>query len=115
KVVIESYVLTHSKGLKPSTTVAINIEGETFEEHAQGDGQFDAFMNALKKIYTYKNMSLPKLIDYAVRIPPGSNSDALCETVITWKNSTKEFKTRGLDSDQTVSAIKATEKMLNII
>jgi D-citramalate synthase len=26
-----------------------------------------------------------------------------------------EFKTRGLDSDQTVSAIKATEKMLNII
>lgn len=115
KVTIESYVLTHAKGLKPSTTVAINIEGETFEEHAQGDGQFDAFMNALKKIYTYKNMSLPKLIDYAVRIPPGSNSDALCETVITWKNSTKEFKTRGLDSDQTVSAIKATEKMLNII
>ena len=27
----------------------------------------------------------------------------------------KEFITRGLDSDQTVSAIKATEKMLNII
>ncbi len=115
KVSIESYVLTHSKGLKPSTTVAINIDGETIEEHAQGDGQFDAFMNALKKIYGHKNMSLPKLIDYAVRIPPGSNSDALCETVITWKNSTKEFKTRGLDSDQTVSAIKATEKMLNII
>ncbi len=34
---------------------------------------------------------------------------------ITWKNSEKEFITRGLDSDQTVSAIKATEKMLNII
>ena len=27
----------------------------------------------------------------------------------------KEFITRGLDSDQTVSAIKAAEKMLNII
>ena len=27
----------------------------------------------------------------------------------------KEFKTHGLDSDQTVSAIKATEKMLNVI
>jgi D-citramalate synthase len=39
----------------------------------------------------------------------------LCETLITWKNSKKEFITRGLDSDQTVSAIKATEKMLNII
>ena len=115
KVVVDSYVLTHAKGLRPSTTVSVTIDGEKFEENAQGDGQFDAFMNALKSIYTRKKLSLPQLIDYAVRIPPGSNSDALCETVITWKNDSKEFKTRGLDSDQTVSAIKATEKMLNII
>ncbi|MDG1730851.1 MAG: alpha-isopropylmalate synthase regulatory domain-containing protein [Algibacter sp.] len=115
KVTVNSYVLTHSKGLKPSTTVSITIEDDTFEEHAQGDGQFDAFMNALKSIFKKKNVVLPKLIDYAVRIPPGSNSDALCETIITWKNAEKEFKTRGLDSDQTVSAIKATEKMLNIV
>ena len=60
-------------------------------------------------------MNLPVLIDYAVTIPPGSSSDSLCETLITWKNDKKEFITRGLDSDQTVSAIKATEKMLNII
>ena len=115
KVTVNSYVLTHSKGLKPSTTVSITIEDETFEEHAQGDGQFDAFMNAIKSIFKMKKKVLPKLIDYAVRIPPGSNSDALCETIITWKNAEKEFKTRGLDSDQTVSAIKATEKMLNIV
>ena len=55
------------------------------------------------------------MFDYAVRIPPGSRSDALCETIITWKHKDNEFKTRGLDSDQTVSAIKATEKMLNIV
>ncbi|KJD36079.1 2-isopropylmalate synthase [Tamlana sedimentorum] len=115
KVTVNNYVLTHSKGLKPSTTVSITIEGETFEEHAQGDGQFDAFMNALRRIFKLKKMILPALIDYAVRIPPGSNSDALCETIITWKSDVKEFKTRGLDSDQTVSAIIATEKMLNII
>ncbi|KJD32871.1 2-isopropylmalate synthase [Tamlana nanhaiensis] len=115
KVTVNNYVLTHSKGLKPSTTVSITIEGETFEENAQGDGQFDAFMNALRSIFKKKKMVLPALIDYAVRIPPGSNSDALCETIITWKSDTKEFKTRGLDSDQTVSAIIATEKMLNII
>jgi len=36
------------------------------------------------------------------------------ETVITWKNG-NEFKTRGLDPDQTAAAIKATIKMLNII
>ena len=115
KVFVKSYVLTHSKGLKPSTTLCLEIDGKTYEEHAQGDGQYDAFVNALRKIYQSKKMELPKLVDYAVRIPPGSNSDALCETIITWENGGKEFTSRGLDSDQTVSAIKATEKMLNII
>ncbi|HUH46088.1 MAG TPA: alpha-isopropylmalate synthase regulatory domain-containing protein [Arenibacter sp.] len=115
KVFVKSYVLTHSKGLKPSTTLSIEINGELIEAHAQGDGQYDAFMNALRKVYQSKKMELPLLVDYAVRIPPGSNSDALCETIITWERNGKEFISRGLDSDQTVSAIKATEKMLNII
>ncbi len=115
KVRIENYVLTHSKNLNPSVTLKLSINGESFEEHAQGDGQYDAFMNALKKVYKQKKMELPVLTDYAVRIPPGGKSDALCETVITWSYNDKEFKTRGLDSDQTVSAIKATQKMLNII
>jgi len=69
----------------------------------------------LKKVYKQKKMDLPVLTDYAVRIPPGGKSDALCETIITWKHHNREFKTRGLDSDQTVSAIKATQKMLNNI
>ncbi|PKQ44953.1 alpha-isopropylmalate synthase regulatory domain-containing protein [Confluentibacter flavum] len=115
KIKVDSYVLTHAKGLRPSTSISITIEGKTFEENAQGDGQFDAFMNAIRSIFRKKKLILPDLIDYAVRIPPGSHSDALCETIITWKSPEKEFKTRGLDSDQTVSAIKATEKMLNII
>ena len=115
KVIVDSYVLTHSKGLRPSTTVSITINGETHEQHSQGDGQFDAFMNAIRSVFKKKDLVLPDLVDYAVRIPPGSRSDALCETIITWKSVEKEFKTRGLDSDQTVSAIKATEKMLNII
>lgn len=115
KVIVESYVLTHSKGLRPSATISVRIDGEVFEENAQGDGQFDAFMKALTKVYTKKELCLPKLIDYAVRIAPGSNSDALCETIITWETATKKFITRGLDSDQTVCAIKSTQKMLNII
>ncbi|WP_247651635.1 alpha-isopropylmalate synthase regulatory domain-containing protein [Chitinophaga eiseniae] len=115
KVNIESYVLTHAKNLNPSATVKISIQGEVFEEHAQGDGQYDAFMNALKKVYKKLKLELPTLADYAVRIPPGGKTDALCETVITWSHRNKEFKTRGLDSDQTVSAIKATQKMLNLI
>lgn len=115
KVFVKSYVLTHAKGLKPSTTLSIEIEGRMYEENAQGDGQFDAFITALKKVYKKENKELPKLIDYAVRIPPGSTSDALCETIITWQTQEKDFTTRGLDSDQTVSAIKAAEKMLNLV
>ena len=115
RVRIENYVLTHSKSLRPSVTVKISIDGEVFEEHSQGDGQYDAFMNALKKVYKRHKMELPLLADYAVRIPPGGNTDALCETIITWTTGGREFKTRGLDSDQTVSAIKATQKMLNLI
>lgn len=115
KVEIKNYVLTHSKNLRPSVTLAVCIHGESYEEHAQGDGQYDAFVNALKKIYKQKDMIFPSLVDYAVRIPPGGKSDALCETIITWEHNNREFKTRGLDSDQTVAAIKATEKMLNLI
>jgi D-citramalate synthase len=115
KVVVESYVLVHSMGLRPSATILVSIDGEKFEENAQGDGQFDAFMKALAKVYSRKKRTLPLLIDYAVRIAPGSSSDALCETIITWKTAEKKFITRGLDSDQTVCAIKATQKMLNII
>jgi D-citramalate synthase len=115
KVHIENYVLTHSKNLRPSATLRIRINDEVFEEHAQGDGQYDAFMNALRKVYGHKKMELPLLLDYAVRIPPGGKTDALCETIITWMVRGKEFKTRGLDSDQTVSAIQATQKMLNVI
>jgi (R)-citramalate synthase len=115
KVHVENYLLTHSKNLRPSVTIKIEIEGQIFEEQAQGDGQYDAFMNALKKVYKQRKTELPVLTDYAVRIPPGGKSDALCETIITWSSGDKEFKTRGLDSDQTVSAIKATQKMLNLI
>jgi (R)-citramalate synthase len=115
KIKVLNYVLTHTKGLKPSATLLVKINNETFEESAQGDGQYDAFMNALKKIYKRKQLTLPTLTDYSVRIPPGGKTDALCETIITWSINGKEMKTRGLDSDQTVSAIEATQKMLNLI
>ncbi len=115
RVHVLNYVMTHSKNLRPSATLMVKIDEDIFEENAQGDGQYDAFMNALKKIYIKKKQSLPTLADYAVRIPPGGKTDALCETIISWEYNGKSFKTRGLDSDQTVSAIKATQKMLNLI
>ena len=116
KIQIKCYYLKHKKNNKPSAKIEVGYNGKIHKENGKGDGQFDAFMSALKKLYKKIDLELPLLVDYSVTIPPGSNSDALCETFITWKKSNREeFVTRGLDSDQTVSAIKATEKMLNTI
>ena len=112
---ILNYSLSTANGLKPVATLKIGIQGKSYQETAVGDGQYNAFVQALKKIYASLNKAMPKLVDYAVSIPPGGKTDALVQTVITWRIDKKEFRTRGLDPDQTVAAIKATMKMLNII
>ena len=114
KVKINKYVISLSKGMSPSASVLVSMNGEKYEAVSGGDGQYDAFMNALKKIYNRQNKELPQLLDYSVTIPPGGRTDALVETTITWKLG-REFKTKGLEPDQTTAAIVATEKMLNII
>jgi D-citramalate synthase len=115
RVFVSSYSLKHSMGEHPSVYLELKIDNKFYNKTAVGDGQFNAFINAVNEIYNTNNLKIPNLVDYLVTIPRGSTSDALCETIITWRNNTNEFTTRGLDSDQTVSAIKATEKMLNII
>ncbi len=114
KIRVVNFSVSYTMGLRPVANVSLEIEGKIYEEISDGDGQYDAFMKALRKIYKRLNKSFPKLIDYMVTIPPGGKTDALVETVITWKNS-REFKTKGLDPDQNAAAIKATIRMLNII
>ena len=115
KIFIKNYSLSLSYGLKPFASVQIEIDGNLYQETSSGDGQYDAFMKALRVIYDKLGKQYPLLIDYQVSIPPGGKTDALVETVITWSSNGKEFKTKGLDADKTESAIKATERMLNII
>lgn len=112
---IKNYALSVAAGLRSVATLSIEIDGLTYEETASGDGQYDAFMNALWKIYDELKKPYPQLVDYSVTIPPGGKTDALCHTVITWEMDGRQFKTNGLDSDQALAAIKATIKMLNMI
>ncbi len=114
RIKIENYYMCHALNLSPIATLSINIDGQVYEETSTGDGQYDAFMKALNKIFDRLNIQLPALIDYVVTIPPGGQTSALVETVITWKLD-REFKTKGLDSDQAASAIKATIRMLNLL
>ena len=116
KVVLKSYFITLSKGLKPIATIKIEINGKEYEENSSGDGQYEAFGRALRKVYKVTlGRKFPMLANYAVTIPPGGRTDAFVQTVITWSFEEREFRTRGLDADQTEAAIKATIKMLNII
>ena len=114
KVKVINFSVNHTMGLRPVANVAIEIDGKVYEEFSDGDGQFNAFAKAIRKIYAKLEKSLPILGDYVVTIPPGGRTDALVETIITWKGE-HEFKTKGLDPDQNAAAIKATIRMLNVI
>lgn len=116
RVRLISYLVTTAHGLKPTAAFRIEIDGTTYEANAGGDGQYDAFMHGLVNIYRNRlQRPFPALIDYSVSIPPGGQTDALVQTIITWELDGKIFRTRGLDADQTAAAIKATIKMLNTL
>lgn len=116
KVKLVSYMVSLAYGLRPMASVKVEIDGQQYEDNALGDGQYDAFVKAMRKIYRERlGRTFPVLENYAVSIPPGGRTDALVQTVITWRNGDKLLRTRGLDADQTEAAIKATVKMLNIV
>ena len=115
KIHIVNYSLQLARGMRPVAVVKIQIYGTEYEDSSAGDGQYDAFMKALWKIYDSLGKPHPVLVDYQVTIPPGGRTDALVAATISWNFQGSEFKTRGIDSDQTEAAIKATLKMLNIV
>ena len=116
KVKLVSYVVSTAYGLKPGANVKVEINGQQYEAGATGDGQYDAFVKALRFIYRkYLDRTFPLLANYQVSIPPGGRTDALVQTRIDWDYDGRTIHTRGLDADQVEAAIKATMKMLNII
>lgn len=117
KVKLVGYQVSLAYGLKPLANVKVEVNGMQYEGHSSGDGQYDAFVKTLRKIYKeYLDRTFPLLENYAVSIPPGGRTDALVQTVITWRRDDgRLMRTRGLDADQTEAAIKATIKMLNMI
>ena len=116
RVRLLGYMVSLAYGIKPIASIKVSIDGKEYTGDATGDGQYDAFVKALRRIYRDKlGRTLPDLLNYAVTIPPGGRTDALVQTVITWRDGEKIFRTRALDADQTQAAINATFKMLNII
>lgn len=116
RIKLLSYVVSTAYGLKPGANLKVEINGRQYDGSAVGDGQYDAFVKALRYIYRkYLNRTFPVLANYQVSIPPGGRTDALVQAVISWHYKGGILRTRGLDADQTEAAIKATFKMLNIV
>lgn len=105
-------VVTTTMSMKPSANVQVEYKGSVYEETAQGSGGYDAFMNALRKLAPKMNIEIPKLMDFEITIPPGGSSNSLVEAVITWDNG---MRTHAVSSDQVKAAIKATERVLNLV
>jgi D-citramalate synthase len=115
KIKIRNFYSSHVYNLKPVATLSIEIDGNVYEATRNGDGQYDAFMQAVKSIYDQLGKKLPELVDYRISIPPGGSTSAFVETIITWELDGRQFKTRGFEPDQQAAAITATLKMLNLI
>lgn len=69
KIKLLNYSLSLTQGLKPVASLKIEIEGKAYEETASGDGQYDAFVRALRKIYKSLSKPFPMLTNYSVSIP----------------------------------------------
>lgn len=113
----DAQITSRIKG-RPSASIEVEYGGKIFRGSGDGDGGYDAFMNALKSIAPDLNLKIPRLTDYEVRIPPGGKTDALVEAVISWdlddvQGKGRTLRTVGVSPDQTIAAIRATEKMLN--
>ena len=96
----------------------MSVRGQRNAAKANGDGGYDAFMRALAKAVKPSGLTLPRLADYRVRIPPGGHTSALVQTVITWQGedgADGTYSTLAVDSDQLAAAVLATEKMLNAV
>ena len=68
RVSVANYSLNLSHGLRPTATVKLIVDGKEYQESAVGDGQFDAFVRAIRSIYTSRlRLPFPTLVNYTVR------------------------------------------------
>jgi D-citramalate synthase len=106
--------ITSGLQLDSTSSIRIRIGDEVFLSAGIGNGGFDAFMGALKKVLNKLDVPLPQLTDFEVRIPKGGKTSALTEALITWNTGEETLRTRGVHSNQVFAAMKATIRMLNI-
>ena len=115
RIRITDFEVTTRINTTPKARVVLEMDGETIESTASGDGGYDAFVKALRKSLKKFGLSMPRLLDYEERIPPGGQDRRAGRDDDPLGGARKTLVTTGIDSDQLISAVLATEKMLNLI
>ena len=106
--------LTSGLNLESTVSIQLKLNDEIYKSSGSGNGGFDAFIDAMKKVLEPQGFEFPELLDYELRIPKGGQTSALTEVFITWQDGPRTLKTRGVDSNQVFSGINATLRMLNM-
>ncbi len=106
--------ITSGLDLESTVSIRIKLQNEVHKASGSGNGGFDAFIVAIKKILDQRDFEFPELVDYQVRIPRGGSTNALTECFITWEDDHRKIKTRGVHANQVFAGINATLKMLNM-
>ncbi|MDA7747333.1 2-isopropylmalate synthase [Psychromonas sp.] len=100
--------------LESTVSIRVRINDKIYKASGSGNGGFDAFIRAMKKVLPKDEFTFPELIDFELRIPPGGQTSALTECSVTWADGDEQFTTRGVNANQVLAGIGATIRMINL-
>ena len=106
--------ITSGLDLESIVSIKVRLHDKIYKASAAGNGGFDAFVVAVRKILDPKEFDFPELLDYQVRIPKGGTTSALVECLITWRDQQHKMRTRGVNANQVFAGIDATLRMINM-
>jgi len=100
--------------LESTVSVRVRVNDNIYKTSGSGNGGFDAFISAMKKVLDKEQFVFPELVDYQLRIPPGGKTNALTECTVTWLDNNEQTTTRGVNANQVLAGIGATIRMINL-
>ena len=100
--------------LESTVSIRVRVNDEIYKTSGSGNGGFDAFISAMTKVLDKDKFVFPELVDFELRIPPGGQTSAFTECIVTWEDGADHFTTRGVNANQVLAGIGATIRMINL-
>ena len=100
--------------LESTVSIRVRINDRIVKTSGSGNGGFDAFISAMRKVLDEDQFVFPELVDFELRIPPGGQTSAFTECIVTWEDGDDQFTTRGVNANQVLAGIGATIRMINL-